>query len=286
MSLLGDRLGRHRSHPIFVSKSLINLAVITDRIKLLLLIADNYAHWASSQFAHAHVCCSSQVGAAAGRAASLFAAKQRLVLMHLWAGCSESPSGPLVSSSGISPQSVSAHSSHSLSGCGLSCATWGDHVLGASGRAGDSGCDEFISSHGVSSTASLWSSADLGRLHMLPLGGHSVASCVLETISPSTTWGPMEHIHTSSCLLNCRTVILTWKVIDRIDISADLTLTQLSLSILIISVAGAVRMPYRSESLGGGVLGVSVPLCVTLCKWFYGFKIILNLLLRQPALTA
>ena len=26
------------------------------------------------------------------------------------------------------------------------------------------------------------------------------------------TWGPMEHIHTSSYLLNCRIVILTWKV--------------------------------------------------------------------------
>lgn len=40
---------------------------------------------------------------------------------------------------------------------------------------------------------------------------------------------------------------------------------------------------YRSVSLGGEVLSVSVPSCVALYKLFYGFKITLNLLLRQPA---
>lgn len=81
-------------------------------------------------------------------------------------------------------------------------------MLGTSRRAGDSGCDGFISSHGVSSTTSLWSSADLGKLHALPLGGHSVTSCVLETTSPSTDLGTYG-AHASSCLLDCRIVILT-----------------------------------------------------------------------------
>ena len=185
------------------------------------------------------------------------------------------PQGPLFL------QSSSARSSHHLSGCDLSCVTWKERALGALCRAGGSGCKEFVSSAGVTSMASLWRSADLGRLHTLALGGHSVSSSVLETTSPSMdmrTYGARSHHLQPAKLWNCYLQVQS----ERLGISADLTLTQLSLSILIVSAAGAVRCTglwvWEVECWG-----FLFPVYVIACKWFYGFKITLNLLLRQPA---
>lgn len=112
---------------------------------------------------------------------------------------------------------------------------------GALCGAGDSGFADFICSHGLSSTTNLWSSAGLGRLYMLPLGERSLAFCVLETVSPSTDTGTCRaHPHqlTPAKLQNCYSHVKS----GRLSSSEDLTLTQVSLSISIISSAGAARL--------------------------------------------
>lgn len=99
--------------------------------------------------------------------------------------------------------------------------------------------DDFICFGGVNSMTSFWSSEGLGRLHVLSLGRHSVTSCALETISESVDMGSSgtrSHQLMPAKLQESSSPIRR----ETAGISADLTQAQLSLSVLIVSAAGAV----------------------------------------------
>lgn len=84
---------------------------------------------------------------------------------------------------------------------------------------------------------SVWSSAGHERLYVLPLGRHIVASCVLKLFLHPWAYGGHSHQFMTTKLQNCCSHMKS----EKLSISAELPLTQLSLSILIISAAGAVR---------------------------------------------